>query len=122
MTLRKEISAFALKHLFAVAGFLSTALAIIALTIFYRDMIIKDIVLQGERQNQLLAQTALNSMRGEMISFLRVVNDPKNTRLDKFDVPQKLEETIQATLSNIYVSPQPGFGSPFGPLFFLELP
>ena len=103
MSIRKEISAFALKHLFAVAGFLCTAIAIIALTIFYRDMIIKDIVLQGERQNQLLAQTALNSMKGELISYLRSVNDSKSSGKDRYAIPYKLDEAIQVTLSNIYV-------------------
>lgn len=104
MPIRKNISAFSLKHMFAVVGFFCTAIAIIALTIFYRDMIVKDIVLQGERQNQLLAQTALNSVHSELIAYLQNVNDIDNTRPDKYAVPPKLEETFQSTLSNIYVA------------------
>jgi len=104
MPLAKEISPLSLKHLFAVAGFVATAIAIIVLTIFYRDMIVKDIVIQGERQNQLLAQTALNSVRHELITFLQVVNNADRQELDKIRIPAKLESAIKDTLSNNYVT------------------
>ena len=103
MATPNNISAFSFKHMFAIAGLISTAAAIIALTIFYRDMIVNDIVVQGERQNQLLAQTELNSVKHELVSFLRSVNDPENTSPQKYAIPPKLEEVIQQTLANVYV-------------------
>ncbi len=103
MSSPREISAFGFKHLFAVTGFMATAIAIIALTIFYRDMIVQDIVLQGERQNQLLAQSALNSVKHELINYLRGVNDVHNTDASKYTIPSNLEAAIHNTLSNIYV-------------------
>lgn len=104
MSSPKEISAFGFKHLFAVTGFLATAIAIVVLTIFYRDMIVKDIVLQGERQNQLLAQSVLNSVRKELITYLQGVNDANNSSAEKYTIPENLESAIRKTLSNIYVS------------------
>ena len=100
----KNISAFQLKHLFAVAGFISTTVAILALTFFYRDMIVQDIVLQGERQNQLLAQTALNSVKPELIEYLRKVNDSGNSEPGKYAIPKTLEAAIYNTLAHIYVA------------------
>jgi len=104
MPLVKEIGPLSLKHLFAVAGFFATAVAIIVLTLFYRDMIVKDIVIQGERQNQLLAQTALNSVEHELIRFLQVVN-----RSDQFDpqknkIPPRLKSALEETLANNFVT------------------
>lgn len=90
--------------MFAVAGFLATAIAIIALTIFYRDMVMKDIVIQGERENQLLAQTALNSVKNELITYLHAVNGASDNDLEKPAIPSKLDHAIQETLSNIYVA------------------
>jgi len=104
MSSAKEISAFGFKHLFAVTGFLATAIAIVALTIFYRDMIVKDIVVQGERQNQLLAQSALNSVKNELIDYLHAVNDQHNTSASKYAIPVNLETAIHKTLLNIYVA------------------
>ncbi|MBI1424613.1 MAG: hypothetical protein GC149_14295 [Gammaproteobacteria bacterium] len=104
MFFHKDIGSFQLKHLFAVAGFISTTLAIIALTIFYRDLVISDLVFQGERQNQLLAQTALNSVRAELISYLHKVNDVSTTSPEKHVIPDRLEKVIENTLSNIYVA------------------
>jgi len=104
MPLTKEIGPFSLKHMFAVAGFVSTAIAILVLTLFYRDMMVKDIVIQGERQNQLLAQTTLNSVRNELISFLNVVNRSNKFDSNKIKIPPKLEAVIQETLSNNYVT------------------
>jgi len=104
MNSTNEISAVQLKHTFAVTGFLVTAIAIIALTIFYREMVINDIVLQGERENQILAQTALNSVKDELISYLDAVNHLPREKAKEFDLPPNLMHAIQKTLSNIYVT------------------
>lgn len=100
----RNISAFQLKHSFAVAGFICTAIAIVLLTVFYRDMMIKEVIIQGERQNQLLAQTALNSVKTELLNYLHTVNAMGKFDPNKVAVPARLKQVVEHTLSNNYVS------------------
>ncbi len=100
---KKATSAFQLKHTFAVAGFSCTAIAIIILALFYRHMVVSDIIRQGERYNQLLAQTTLNSVKHELIDFLNVVNYTEIDDPDRYNIPPKLKNAVKSTLSSIFV-------------------
>lgn len=98
---RKEQSdAIKLKRYFAIAGLGCTMIAIILLAVLYRHIVVTDIVHLGERNNTLLAQTVLNSVKRELTDYLLTVREIDSGNNHDFILPEVLHKAIQDTMSN----------------------
>lgn len=94
-----NIDILKLKHYFAIIGLGSTIIAAILLVLLYRHMAISDITTLGERNNLILAQTVLNSVKSELIDYL--VIDSNGVPLDdKKPLPAKLDAAMQNVMAH----------------------
>ena len=92
---------FRLKRYFAIIGLGSTIIAAIFLVLLYRHMAISDIIILGERNNLVLAQTVLNSVKDELIEYLTADNaNNKNPVARHGPLPSGLNSAMQDVMGN----------------------
>ncbi len=91
---------YKLKRYLGIAGLSSTLFAAILLVMFYRITAIGDIVELGERNNLVLAETVLHSVKNELIQFITDTK-PQYTINNKADqLPANLNKAIQEIIKN----------------------
>ncbi|MCU7938165.1 MAG: hypothetical protein KZQ64_12120 [gamma proteobacterium symbiont of Bathyaustriella thionipta] len=95
---------FKLKYYFSIVGLGSTIIAAILLSLFYRQMAINDIVILGERNNLVLAETVFNSVKNELIDYLTTTKKTDSIPSSQHKLlPSALDKAIQEIMANASV-------------------
>lgn len=95
---------FKLRRYFNIIGLSSTVIAASLLVLFYRVAATSDLVELGERNNLLLAKTVLNSVKSELIEFIKIDKEININSKRKYQLPANLKKAIQDTMANTTVT------------------
>ena len=93
-----KISAGTMFRKFHITVLISVILAATLLMMFYRHLAISDIVTLGERNNVILAQSVLNSVKPQLLEFLRAVSDASVEDVKSRPIPRELEKVIREAM------------------------
>jgi signal transduction histidine kinase len=94
---------FKILRYFSIASFISIALAAALLGLFYREVAITGIVHLGEQSNKALAQTALNSVRPELVEYLAAVANIEKESTPVRPFGAELDHAIQGIMNGTTV-------------------
>jgi signal transduction histidine kinase len=88
---------------FSIGCFVGIVVAAVALMLFYRHMAIDTIVELGERDNEALAQSVLNSVRPELVDYLTSISRVSKEKIRAQSLPLVLEQAIKASMTDTKV-------------------
>jgi signal transduction histidine kinase len=93
-----------LKSYFSIAAFVGTVIAVLMLSLFYRQMFESEIITIGEQSNLTIAQTALNTIKPDLIQYLETVKTIKKNGQKPSPLPPSLILTINETLKDTKIA------------------
>ncbi len=93
-----------LKQYFSIAALIGTVIAVLMLTLFYRQMFESEIITIGEHSNLATAQTALNAVKEELIEYLETVKTVDNNRQQLSPIPASLKLALNETLKDAKIT------------------
>lgn len=93
-----------LKSYFSIAAFVGTVIAVLMLSLFYRQMFESEIITIGEQSNLTIAQTALNNVKPDLIQYLETVKTIKKNGQKPSPLPPSLILTINETLKDTKIA------------------
>ena len=97
----KSIQPFRLQRYFSLSALAATLIALILLTLLYREMFENEIIAIGERNNLTLAKTALNNVKPELIKYLDSVESITGRNKKIPPLPQSLKQAIIDSMTEI---------------------
>ena len=97
----KSIPTFRLQRYFSLSALAATLIALILLTLLYREMFESEIIAIGERNNLTLAKTALNTLKPELVKYLNSVQSITGKGQKIPPLPESLQIAIIESMSDI---------------------
>jgi len=97
----KSIRPFRLQRYFSMSALAATLIALLLLTLLYREMFEKEIIAIGERNNLTLAKTALNTVKPDLIKYLDSVQSIDGTGQELPPLPENLQQAIVESMQEI---------------------
>jgi len=98
-----EIGMYKIFRNFSIASLASILLMAALLTLIYRQVVIKSIVHLGEEINVELAQTALNSVKSQLVDYLVTVGEVEKAGAKIIPINAGLEQAIQRIMTGTQV-------------------
>jgi signal transduction histidine kinase len=83
-----------LKRYFSISALIGTVIAVLLLSLFYREMFKSEIITIGEQNNLTIAQTALNSVKEDLIEYLETVKTVDKSNRQFSHLPPILRHAI----------------------------
>lgn len=91
---------FKLLRFYSIASFLAVLGTAVLIAMFYRQVAIQGIMQLAERGNLALARTALNSVKPELVSYLRSMAQAGPLVIDHAGPPPELADAIDQLMSD----------------------
>lgn len=95
------MTSFQLQRYFSITAFFSTLIAVILLTLFFRQIFEAEIVSIGERNNLTLTRTSLNSVKHDLIQYLDTVQSVTDSQGTIPPVPANLDLAIRNIMNDV---------------------
>lgn len=97
----KSIKPFRIQSYFSISALVATLIAVILLTLLYREMFENEIIAIGERNNLTLAKTSLNTVKPQLIKYLDSVKSITGGKQKIPPVPESLKLSIIESMNDI---------------------
>lgn len=92
---------FRIQRYFSIAALAATLIAVILLTLLYREMFENEIIAIGERNNMTLAKTSLNTVKPDLIKYLDSVQSITGNGQQIPPLPESLKLAILESMNDI---------------------
>ena len=97
----KSTKPFPIQRYFSISALAATLIAVILLTLLYREMFENEIIAIGERNNLTLAKTSLTTVKPELIKYLESVQSIKGHGQHIPPLPDSLKLAIVESMNDI---------------------
>jgi signal transduction histidine kinase len=98
-----QTNTFHLQRYFSIAAFVGTLIAVLLLTLFYRQVFEGEIITIGEQDNLALAKSSLNIMEHELAQYLDSVKEVTGSEKQISPIPLSLEQEFKELMEGTHV-------------------